>query len=139
MLGQRASTGETMRETLPNEPFSARADDHSRELSLVDRLDPELGSKRIRVLIAHGDKLARAGLHALLDVEQSISVTASAADGDEAIALARETRPDVLLIDLTLPGMDGVEVTRRIVSDKDTSGVRVLILGTSEEDEDVLS
>ena len=108
-------------------------------LTLVDAFDAELGSDEIRVLVAYGDKLARAGLHGLLEVEQGISVIGSAADGHEAIALARQLRPDVLLIDLTLPGMDGVDVTRRIVSDNDTPGVRVLILGTSEEDEDVFS
>src|SRR3954454_7535556 len=139
MQGQRANTGDPMSETLRSEPLPARADDRSRKLSLVDPSDPRLGSEGIRVLVAYGDKLARAGLHALLDVEQGISVTGSAADGHEAVALARQLRPDVLLIDLTLPGMDGVEVTRRIVSDNDTSGVRVLILGTSEEDEDVFS
>src|SRR3954447_19761485 len=110
---------------------------NTRNLILVDPFD--LGSEEISVLIAYGDKLARAGLHALLDTEKGISVTGAAADGHQAVALARHTRPDVLLVDLTLPGMSGVEVTREIVSDADTSGVRVLILGASEEDEDVFS
>src|SRR4051795_10168354 len=110
---------------------------NTRNLILVDPF--ELGSDEIRVLIAYGDKLARAGLHALLDAEKGISVAGAAADGPEAIALARQMRPDVLLIDLTLPAMNGVEVTREIVSDAYTSGVRVLILGASEEDEDIFS
>jgi DNA-binding NarL/FixJ family response regulator len=108
-------------------------------LSLVGPFDSEVGSEDIRVLIAYGDKLARAGLRALLDGANGISVAGAAADGPEAIALARRTRPDVLMIDWTLPGMNGVEVTREIVSDADTSGVRVLILGATEEDEDVVS
>jgi DNA-binding NarL/FixJ family response regulator len=115
------------------------ADVNTRNVTLVDPFDPALASEEIRVLIAYGDRLARAGLHALLEVEKGISVAGAAADGAEAIALARRTRPDVLLIDLTLPGMNGVDVTREIVSNTDTSGVRVLILGASEEDEDVFS
>jgi DNA-binding NarL/FixJ family response regulator len=109
------------------------------KLTIVDAFDPELGSDEIRVLIAYGDRLARAGLRALLEAEQGISVAESAADGHEAIAFAKQTRPDVLLIDLALPGVNGVEVTRQIVADPDTSGVRVLILGACEQDEDVFS
>jgi DNA-binding NarL/FixJ family response regulator len=110
-------------------------------LTLVDAVSPNTASEveSIRILIAFGDKLARAGLNALFDGEQGIAVAGSAADGEEAVALARHTRPDVLLIDLALPGIDGVEVTRRIVSDPDTSAVRVLILSASEQDEDIFS
>ena len=71
----------------------------------------------------------------MLDVE-GIAVSGSAADGEEAVALAAQIRPDVVLIDITTPGVDGVEVTRRIVADPDTSGVHVLILGASEQDEE---
>ena len=92
----------------------------------------------IRLLIAHGDQLARAGLQALLGDEPNIAVAGSAGDGEEAVAQVREIRPDVLLIDLALPGVEGIEVTRRIVADPDTSEVQVVILGDSEEDDDVL-
>jgi DNA-binding NarL/FixJ family response regulator len=111
----------------------------SPRLSLLDPVRSEAGSDEITVLIAYGDKLARAGLHVLLDVEQDISVAGTAADGHEAVAQARRIRPDVLVIDLALPGLSGFEVTREIVSDPDTHGVRVLILGASEQDEDVFS
>ena len=94
---------------------------------------------QIRVLIAYGDKLARAGLHALLDAEPDIAVAGSAADGEEAVSLAGQIYPDVLLLDTTLPDVDGVEVTRRIVTDPDTSAVHVLILSDSEQDEEVFT
>src|SRR3954451_22730003 len=97
---------------------------HSRKLNVVD----SLASEDITVLIAYGDKLARAGLHALLDDGQGISVAGGAADGHEAVALAKQLRPDVLLIDLAMPGRSALEVTREIASNPDTHGVRVLIL-----------
>jgi DNA-binding NarL/FixJ family response regulator len=112
---------------------------HSRKLNVVDSLASEAASDDITVLIAYGDKLARAGLHALLDGGQGISVAGGAADGHEAVALAKQLRPDVLLIDLAMPGLSGLEVTREIASNPDTHGVRVLILGASEQDEDVFS
>jgi DNA-binding NarL/FixJ family response regulator len=115
--------------------------DRAAKLVLVDPdSEPtEPTPQEIRVLIAYGDMLARAGLNALLEVEQGISVAGSASDGEEVVAMAAEIRPDVLLIDITMPGVDGVEVTRRIVSDPDTSGVHVLILSSSEQDEEVFA
>jgi DNA-binding NarL/FixJ family response regulator len=103
-----------------------------RTLTLVD-------ADSIRVLIAYGDKLARVGLDALLDLEPGIAVAGSAGDGDGAVALARELKPDVLVIDAALPGIDGVDVTRRIVADPETAEVRVLMLSTSDDDEEVFS
>ena len=133
-----AGTGHTPA-LAPHRP--TRSDDHPRKLALVDGVGrtPASGTEPIRVLVAYGDKLARAGLDALLDVEPGIVVAGSAGDGEEAIAAARATGPDVLLIDMRLPGVDGVEATRRIVADPDTAEVRVLMLGASEEDEDVFS
>jgi len=93
----------------------------------------------IRLLIAHGDHLSRAGLQALLDDEPDIAVAGSAGDGEEAFALAREIRPDVLLIDAALPGINAVEATRRIVADPDISGVAVVMLGDCDQDDEVLS
>lgn len=111
-------------------------------LSLVDpngsdHLSP--GPEMIRLLVAHGDNLSRAGLQALLDDEADIAVAGSASDGEGAIAQARELRPDVLLVDAALPGIDGVEATRRIVADPDLSGVGIVVLGNSDQDDEVLS
>src|SRR3954471_2060147 len=98
-----------------------------------------VGSKEIRVLIAYGDTLGRAGLRALIDAERDISVVASVGDGEEALALAREIQPDVVVIDIGLPGVDGVEVTRRLVADAGSPGTNVLILSASEGDEEVFA
>jgi DNA-binding NarL/FixJ family response regulator len=92
----------------------------------------------IRVLVAHGDRLARAGLGALLDAETDVAVAGSAADGAEAVMLAEELRPDVLLLDMAVPGVDALRVTR-IVADADSSPVHVLILGESDHDEKIFS
>ena len=130
-----------MAERLHRRPSQADPDEHPGKLVLLGAVDPipapETGP--IRVLVAYGDKLARAGLHALLDAEPDIAVVGSAADGVEAVALARKIRPDVLLIDVTPPGIDGVELARRVVADPDAAGVHVLILSASEHDDEVFS
>jgi DNA-binding NarL/FixJ family response regulator len=92
----------------------------------------------IRVVVAHGDRLARAGLGALLDAEPDVAVAGSAADGAEAVVLAEELRPDVLLLDMAVPGVDAFTVTRIVVDPVD-SPVRVLMLGESEDDERIFS
>jgi DNA-binding NarL/FixJ family response regulator len=112
------------------------------DLSLVDPDGPDLlspGPEMIRLLVAHGDHLSRAGLHALLDDEPDIAVAGSAGDGEEAVTRAREIRPDVLLVDSALPGIDAFEATRQIVSDPDLSQVGVMMLGDSDDDDVVLS
>jgi DNA-binding NarL/FixJ family response regulator len=91
----------------------------------------------IRLLIAHGDSLSRAGLQALLDDEPDIAVAGAVRDGEEAIAQARKIRPDVLLVDTALPGIDGVEVTRRTLADPEVSGVHVAMVGDSDQDGEV--
>src|SRR4051794_23129635 len=93
----------------------------------------------IRLLVAHGDPLSRAGLEALLDDEPDFTVAGSAGDGEGAIARAREVRPDVLLVDSALPGIDAVEATRRIVAAPALSGVGVAMLGDSDPDDEVLA
>jgi DNA-binding NarL/FixJ family response regulator len=93
----------------------------------------------IRVVVAHGDRLARAGLAALLDSEPDVAVAGAAIDGAEAVALAGELRPDVLLIDLSVSGMDVESVTERILADRDSSSVQVLVLGGTDSDETILS
>ena len=89
----------------------------------------------IRVLLADDQALVRAGFRVLLDSAPDVDVVGEAANGEEAIAIARAQRPDVVLMDIRMPGLDGLEATRRIVADKGLTGVRVLILTTFEVDE----
>ena len=71
----------------------------------------------IRVVLADDQALLRAGLRALLDAEDDIEVVGEAANGREAISLVRTTRPDVVLMDIRMPGTDGLEATRAITAD----------------------
>jgi DNA-binding NarL/FixJ family response regulator len=96
------------------------------------------GPSEIRLLVAHGDNLSRAGLQALLDDEPDIVVAGSAGDGEGAISQLQELRPDVLLIDFALPGIAAIEVTHRIGNDPEITGVQVVMLGDSGRDEEVL-
>jgi DNA-binding NarL/FixJ family response regulator len=91
----------------------------------------------IRVLLADDQGLVRAGLRALLEAEDDISLVGEAADGNEVMAIARETRPDVVLMDLKMAGIAGVEATRLITSDERLADLRVLILTTYESDEHI--
>jgi DNA-binding NarL/FixJ family response regulator len=87
------------------------------------------------VLIADDQALVRGGFRALLDAQTDIEVVAEAADGDTAVALAREHRPDVVLMDVRMPGSDGLDASRRIVADPELADVRVVILTTFDLDE----
>ncbi|HEX8627509.1 MAG TPA: response regulator transcription factor [Catenuloplanes sp.] len=89
----------------------------------------------IRVLLADDQALVRAGFRALLNAEPDIEVVAEAGDGLEAVRLAGQTRPDVVLMDIRMPGVDGLEATRRIAADPALAGTRVVILTTFELDE----
>ena len=89
----------------------------------------------IRVLLADDQALVRAGFSALLDAQDDIEVVGEASDGDEAVALARRERPDVVLMDIRMPGSDGLSATRAIVGDERLSDVRIVILTTFELDE----
>lgn len=82
----------------------------------------------IRVLLADDQALMRAGFRALLDAEDDLDVVAEAADGAQAIELAAVHRPDIVLVDVQMPLMDGIEATRRIAADPQLTGVRVVIL-----------
>jgi DNA-binding NarL/FixJ family response regulator len=89
----------------------------------------------IRVLLADDQGLVRAGFRALLEDADGVEVVGEAGDGAEAVALARSARPDVVLMDIRMPVLDGLEATRRIVADELLAGVRVLVLTTFELDE----
>ena len=89
----------------------------------------------IRVLVADDQALVRAGFVALLDAQDGIAVVAEADTGTAALAAARELRPDVVLMDIRMPEMDGLAATRAIAADPSLSGVRVVVLTTFELDE----
>ncbi len=89
----------------------------------------------IRVVLADDQALLRAGLRALLDAEDDIDVVGEAANGREAVTVVRATRPDVVLMDIRMPELDGLEATRAIAADEDLAGSRVIILTTFDLDE----
>jgi DNA-binding NarL/FixJ family response regulator len=93
----------------------------------------------IRVLLADDQALVRAGFRVLLDSAGDIEVVGEAANGGEAVALARELRPDVVLMDIRMPEVDGVTATRRITGDGALRGVRILMLTTYAEEENVFA
>jgi DNA-binding NarL/FixJ family response regulator len=93
----------------------------------------------IRVLLVDDQALIRAGFRALLGAEDDIEVVAEGADGEQAVALAAEHLPDVALIDIQMPGVDGIEATRRIAGDPALGGVHVVILTNYGLDEYVYS
>ncbi|MFD0145178.1 MULTISPECIES: response regulator [unclassified Streptomyces] len=82
----------------------------------------------IRVLLVDDQPLIRSGFRALLDLEGDIEVVGEAADGDEGLALARQHLPDIALVDIRMPVVDGIETTRRIAADPALAGVHVVIL-----------
>ena len=89
----------------------------------------------VRVVLADDQTVVRAGFKSLLELTDDLIVVGEAANGREAVALARSTRPDVVLMDIRMPVLDGLDATRRIVSDPHLEGIRVLILTTFEIDE----
>jgi DNA-binding NarL/FixJ family response regulator len=89
----------------------------------------------IRVLLADDQALIRAGFHVLIDAADDLQVVGEAIDGAQAVDLARSERADVVLMDIRMPGVDGLEATRRISADDDLAGVKVIILTTFESDE----
>ena len=89
----------------------------------------------IRVVLADDQALVRAGFRALLDAEPDIEVVAEAGDGDEALTAVRQHHPDVVLMDIRMPGTDGLAATRAIAGDERTAETRVVILTTFGVDE----
>jgi DNA-binding NarL/FixJ family response regulator len=92
----------------------------------------------IRVLLADDQALIRGGFRVLIDSAPDLEVVGEAANGREAVELARSTRADVVVMDVRMPEMDGLEATRAICADEDLAGVRVLVVTTFEIDEYVV-
>ena len=93
----------------------------------------------IRVVLADDQALIRAGFRVLIDSAPDLEVVGEAADGDEAVTLVRSTRADVVLMDIRMPGLDGLAATRAITADDDLAGVRVIVLTTFEVDDYVIA
>ncbi|WP_256371137.1 response regulator transcription factor [Mycobacterium sp. PS03-16] len=91
----------------------------------------------IRVVLVDDQELVRAGLRMLLERSDDLCVAGEAADGEAALATVRRERPDVVLMDIRMPGMDGVDATRRIVTDPQLADVHVIVLTTFDTDEHV--
>jgi DNA-binding NarL/FixJ family response regulator len=112
-------------------------------LALVGALDAvrhdgtTAGVTPIGLVIADEQPLARAGFHALIAREGDVTVFGEAGDAEQAVALARRTRPTVLLMDIALPGLDGMSAVRRMATDPSLAGVRIVILTACESDEHV--
>jgi DNA-binding NarL/FixJ family response regulator len=93
----------------------------------------------IRVLLADDQKLVRAGFRVLLEAAGAVEVVGEAADGTQAAALAAEFRPQVVLMDIRMPGIDGLAATRMITADPALAEVRIIMLTTYEEDEHIFA
>jgi DNA-binding NarL/FixJ family response regulator len=89
----------------------------------------------IRVVLADDQELVRSGFAALLRAQEGIEVVGEASDGLEAVGMAIRTRPDVILMDIQMPGLDGIQATRRIAAREELAGTHVIILTTFDLDE----
>jgi DNA-binding NarL/FixJ family response regulator len=93
----------------------------------------------IRILLADDQALLRAGFRMLLESAPDITIVAEAHNGGHAVALARELRPDIVLMDLRMPEVDGLTATRRITADPQLASVRIVVLTTFDDDESVFA
>jgi DNA-binding NarL/FixJ family response regulator len=100
---------------------------------MTDRTKPV-----IRVMLADDQALIRAGFAALINAEDDLEVVGEAANGSDAVSVALETRADVILMDIRMPVLDGIEATRQITSNEDLAGVKIIILTTFELDAHVV-
>jgi DNA-binding NarL/FixJ family response regulator len=89
----------------------------------------------IRVVLADDQRLVRAGFRVLLETEDGFDVCGEAGDGSQAVAVTIEQRPDIVVMDIRMPGVDGLEATRRITANPQLSDVKVLVLTTFDTDE----
>ena len=89
----------------------------------------------VRVGVVDDQPLIRTGLRSMIDHAADVELVGEAADGEGAVELARRERPDVVLMDIRMPVLDGIEATRRICSDAELSGVRVVVLTTFDVDD----
>ena len=96
----------------------------------------EVGAK-IRVVLVDDQELVRAGLRTLLARDPEIEVVGEAFDGRSGVRVVQQTRPDVVLMDLRMPGLDGLGATRQIVGDPAMGGTQVVVLTTFDDDEDI--
>ena len=96
---------------------------------------PRSTAGRVRVLIADDQALVRAGFRMILEAQPDITVVGEAADGATAVAVSRRLRPDVVLMDIRMPGVDGLEATRRLLDGAGSSAPRIVILTTFDLDE----
>ena len=89
----------------------------------------------IRVLIVDDQAVIRAGLRVLIDRDPELTVVGEAVTGEQALQLARELQPEIVLMDIRMPGLDGIQATRELLTDQRTARVRVIVLTTFDTDE----
>src|ERR1700710_2066261 len=109
----------------------APQDQENRKMTDVPTATPP---PEIRILVAEGHGLVRAGFGALLEAQRDMRVVAEAASGEEAVDEARRTAPDVVLIDIDLPGLDPRDATRRIVQDRDGEVAALMLVSADRDD-----